>query len=136
MRAVVGRNVRGDGLQGILPGNVEVPGYAQGRQHVGSIVGAHQLRLQDGVLEAEFQERIGLCLYALAGVENGFQAPLSQHFLQHGVIGVGEGHAVMLLEIIVKEALGVLDALIAAEAQQMGLAHIGDEPQIGLRNSQ
>ena len=136
MRAVVGRNVRGDGLQGILPGDVEVPGYAQGSQHVGSIVGAHQLRLQDGVLEAEFQERIGLCLYALAGVENGFQAPLSQHFLQHGVIGVGEGHAAVLLEIVVEEAFGVFDALIAAEAQQVPLSHVGDKPQVGLGHGQ
>ena len=136
LAAVIGRNVGGNGLQGVLAGHVKIPGKLEGGQHVGGVVGAHQLRLQRSVFPFHLQERIGLHLDPFLAVAYGFQASLGQHFLKDGIVCVGKHHTVVLLQIIVKKALGVLDAFVTAEAFQVSLAHVGNESQVGLGHGQ
>ena len=136
MRTIIGRNVRGNGLKGIFPRDIEEPGQFEGGQNIGCVIGTHQLRLENGIFKIQLYKRVGLHLHAFPAVADSFQSPLGQHLLQHRVIGIGKHNSVVRFEIVVQKPLGVLYALETAETQQVRLAHVGNQAQVGLRHRQ
>ena len=74
--------------------------------------------------------------HILGTVGDARHFPLPEHFLQDGVVAVGESDAIVRLEPVVQQALRVFHPFKTAEPFQMGLSHIGDEAVGGLGHRQ
>ncbi len=93
------------------------------------VVANLEVEMQVGVAAYEGATYLGL---GVAAVGDGFQTALGCLFCKNGVVGIDEGGAPFGREVAVKFCFSLDNTLKAAEAFEVGAAHIGDKAEVGV----